>query len=620
MKYRNDIRETMESSIHFINENYNQPLHLNDIAQKNYMSPSTYSRYFYEFTQCKFTDYLQNIRIEHAKKDLLQTQLSLTEIALNNGFSNSSIFSKTFHHMVHMTPSQYRKKFAPAKRVQLLPPNNTRVTLDVDSTNIMTISKSWLTAMNGGDAYLFLRADYQTHLLFLKEALSFRYVRIWDLLSSNIFPMPTNQLVGIDFNRLDQITDFLVNNRLIPWINLTKSSDGQLDDISKVTSQPLLESTYFNLEFTRFYEKLFNHWVHRYGIALVSQWIFEYWYDDTLLNDETKQKNIQLFSQIKTLLNCIIPGAKLGAWGEALPGTYSTMDTILETWPKDLTPDFLSVFSFPYMEDPNHQPVKIQSTCHIKDTLAMADELLHKHNITIPEIYITHWNMTVSPRNSLNDSCALASILLNNMEALLTYPYPCIFHYASDIVSAQNNYLPTIFGGIGLLTQHGFAKPVFWAHTFLSKLSDYCLCHGKGHIITTDNNGRYELLLFNPCELPQSYYELKEFEITNDYVLSELNRGDTLTFSINLHLKEMRYLQKTQRLIPGQTDLLGHLNEFGSYQNLSPEDIHYIDSVNRPKMTTREVTPTQDILKLDLMLQPGEICLITLQPTESLLL
>ncbi len=620
MKYRNDIRETMESSIHFINENYNQPLHLNDIAQKNYMSTSTYSRYFYEFTQCRFTDYLQNIRIQHAKKDLIQTQLSLTEIALNNGFSNNSIFSKTFHNAVHMTPSQYRKKYASQKKNPTQPPSNQVVSLQVAANGSTTYHKSWLQALNCGNAHLFLRSDFQKQLLFLKNKLSFRYVRFWDLLSTEVLPLHSNQLVGIDFDRLDQITDFIVDNHLIPWINLTKGSDGMLDDISAATNQPHIENTYFELEFSSFYKRLFLHWLHRYGISCVSQWIFEYWYDDTYLTQEIKQKNIQLFTHIKKLLNTFIPGAKLGAWGEALPGTYSTMDTILQSWPKELVPDFLSVFSFPYVEDENHQPMKINDTSFIQETLRMAKELLQKYNLNIPEIYITHWNMTVSPRNALNDSCSLAAILLNTMEETLHFPHPCLFQYASDIISVQDNHLPTVFGGIGLLTQQGLAKPVFWVHAFMEKMSNYCICHGKGYIITTDNHGRYELLLFNPCNLPQSYYELKEYEITNDYILNELKNDDTLTFAITLNMNDGLYLQKTHYLIPGKTDLLGHLKQFGSYQHLAMDDVEYLSAINRPKITTKEITPLQGVLELSHTLHSGEIRFITFQPKESSLI
>ncbi len=69
MKRESQIIEIMENSIHLINEQYNQPLHLNIIAKQNFMSPATYSRYFFELTQCSFSDYVNKLRVNHAKKD-----------------------------------------------------------------------------------------------------------------------------------------------------------------------------------------------------------------------------------------------------------------------------------------------------------------------------------------------------------------------------------------------------------------------------------------------------------------------------------------------------------------------------------------------------------------------
>ena len=74
MKRPSEITEIMENSIHLINERYKQQLHLNIIARENYMSPATYSRYFFQFTQCSFTDYINRLRVEHAKKDLITSE------------------------------------------------------------------------------------------------------------------------------------------------------------------------------------------------------------------------------------------------------------------------------------------------------------------------------------------------------------------------------------------------------------------------------------------------------------------------------------------------------------------------------------------------------------------
>ena len=73
------------------------------------MSPATYSRYFFQLTQCSFTDYINRLRVEHAQKDLITTGRPLTDIAMEHGFSNSSVFSKIFRQYTKLSPSDFAK-------------------------------------------------------------------------------------------------------------------------------------------------------------------------------------------------------------------------------------------------------------------------------------------------------------------------------------------------------------------------------------------------------------------------------------------------------------------------------------------------------------------------------
>jgi len=56
-------------------------------------------------------EYLQNIRIETAKKHLEQSQLSVSEIIDKSGYSDPKSFRKVFQKVVGMKPLEYREKF-----------------------------------------------------------------------------------------------------------------------------------------------------------------------------------------------------------------------------------------------------------------------------------------------------------------------------------------------------------------------------------------------------------------------------------------------------------------------------------------------------------------------------
>ncbi|WP_461486054.1 helix-turn-helix domain-containing protein [Pedobacter sp.] len=56
-------------------------------------------------------EYLQQTRIDAAKKLLEKTSQQMTEIIYNSGYNNPKAFRKVFKKSVGMTPTQYREKF-----------------------------------------------------------------------------------------------------------------------------------------------------------------------------------------------------------------------------------------------------------------------------------------------------------------------------------------------------------------------------------------------------------------------------------------------------------------------------------------------------------------------------
>ncbi len=615
MKHKPAIADIMENSIHLINENYNQPLHLNTIARQNFMSPATYSRYFFEFTQCNFSDYINQLRVEHAKNDLIYTNTSLTEIALDHGFSNSSVFSKIFKHHTQMSPSGFRKKY----QVPLNPArqNSREVLLELNGLAAQPYEKPWLYAVNAGELRLLARADLQEQLLKLKAELSTQYVRVWNIFSEEFFPCGFTELKRLDFNHLDDIFDFFVHNGLKPWINLTRGPESLLRDISNVTStlsDPAIVPASHQL--SSFYENLFRHWVMRYGSNVVSEWIFECWFDDMNVNKEDIDSFINAFITIKQILSVIAPGVRVGALGNAILSMYTQIDHLMRHWPREMAPDFISIVCFPYQRLEDDTPSKLRQNTFTKMSIQIMNDILSKYKLGDIPVYVTQWNMTVSPRNAINDSCVAACVLLSNIEETLDYPWPVLYHHASDISTAQQDTLPLIFGGTGLMTKSSLFKPTFHALSFVKKMPGYCIAHGPGYMITTDKLGRFDLLLFNTCPLPDVYYQKKEYEITTSFVLNEIMAGDTVTYMIHIRTEHAAFRQSTTRLSPGQTDLLGHLQRFGDSVEPSMDEMDYLQHTVRPELTIKHVFSENRDLTVMQILNPYEIYYISLCPME----
>lgn len=90
--------------LEYIHKNYGQALNLKEMADRWYMSESTFSRFFKREVGTGFAEYVRNIRLEHAREALLSTSKSITDIAYDCGYSNISVFNKNFKQTFSLSP------------------------------------------------------------------------------------------------------------------------------------------------------------------------------------------------------------------------------------------------------------------------------------------------------------------------------------------------------------------------------------------------------------------------------------------------------------------------------------------------------------------------------------
>lgn len=93
----------------YMKEYYKEDLSLNSLAEIFGYSPSYLSRMFQKYAGINYKAYLQNIRTEHGYQELLNTDSTISEISLNNGFPNSKAFSKAFYRKYKVMPGEFRK-------------------------------------------------------------------------------------------------------------------------------------------------------------------------------------------------------------------------------------------------------------------------------------------------------------------------------------------------------------------------------------------------------------------------------------------------------------------------------------------------------------------------------
>jgi YesN/AraC family two-component response regulator len=102
--------DPIEEVLKYIKRNHAQKIALEDVCKHFGYSRSYISHVFKKRTGQSFREYLTKLRLDDAESLLKYSNLTVTEIALSVGFSDSTYFSNVFKANVGISPSAYRKK------------------------------------------------------------------------------------------------------------------------------------------------------------------------------------------------------------------------------------------------------------------------------------------------------------------------------------------------------------------------------------------------------------------------------------------------------------------------------------------------------------------------------
>jgi AraC-like DNA-binding protein len=95
----------------YIHENLGNPIQQEDVAALVHMSAASFSRFFKRHTGRTYVQYLNEMRIGAACRELINTDKSVTEVAFDSGFSTLSNFNRRFRDIKQSTPSRFRQTY-----------------------------------------------------------------------------------------------------------------------------------------------------------------------------------------------------------------------------------------------------------------------------------------------------------------------------------------------------------------------------------------------------------------------------------------------------------------------------------------------------------------------------
>ena len=90
----------------------------------------------------------------------------------------------------------------------------------VDAKETTELKKNWNAIINIGKVDALLDSEMQQQVLIMKQELGFRYVRVWNIFVQDMYEEKDGSW-HYNFSRVDRGLDFLVENQLKPYIELS---------------------------------------------------------------------------------------------------------------------------------------------------------------------------------------------------------------------------------------------------------------------------------------------------------------------------------------------------------------------------------------------------------------
>lgn len=229
----------------YIFTNYNNNITLQEIAKKEFLSPHYLSHEIKYATGYSFTDLINLTRIEESIKLLLDSDMSISEISDEIGFSHVRYYNKNFKYYYNCTPLQYRKKNAVTEKeyeasklyselslieaLDMLSYNletysrfnfeNKLWNIHVDMDKLITTLKNdFKECINLGESFDLLIEDNKDILEEIQEEIHFTYGRLERMFSNDMGVFLDSDFYN--WNKAKGVLEFLSTIYLKPLILL----------------------------------------------------------------------------------------------------------------------------------------------------------------------------------------------------------------------------------------------------------------------------------------------------------------------------------------------------------------------------------------------------------------
>jgi AraC-like DNA-binding protein len=101
----------LERVFQYLHNNFQKDISLKEVAKVANMTEASFSRFIKSHTGQSFTDSLNDIRLGHVSRMLIDTSFSIAEIAFKCGYNNLANFNRIFKTRKGLTPKEFKQNY-----------------------------------------------------------------------------------------------------------------------------------------------------------------------------------------------------------------------------------------------------------------------------------------------------------------------------------------------------------------------------------------------------------------------------------------------------------------------------------------------------------------------------
>ncbi|OOM52948.1 beta-xylosidase [Clostridium beijerinckii] len=671
----NKNSERIKNILHYISENYRNKISLNSLSDEFYLSMPYISKIFKDFIGISFSDYLIEIRLSHAMKDLTDPNLTIEYIAEKNGFSNTRSFVSSFKSKYFCLPSSYRKNMdaydlGTKKKItesvnyfalrhntsfnrlvdylkhDVIIPEATKQHTTICEVNPIDISikgvqlkHTFKTLICIGKAKHILISENQDMLREMQKDIGFRYIRFHGLFDDEMMFYSENEdgESELCFTYIDLVVDFLLSIKLKPFMELSFMPKQLALDPSRTMFfiNSIISLPKSIEKWTYIIEELIKHLISRYGKKEVESWPFFLWNEPDLIEMfgfENSNDFFILFKETFTSLKNIDPCINFGSspvFSNTLAGSNDWMDTFMNFCKSNnCIPDFLTMHFYP-MSFPDGDSTTLSKKLHLemqkylvyvesenslKENIQCIRKRIKEKDWKTEKLYLIGWNSSISNNELINDTTYKSAYIAKNI--LENYDNLESFGYwqLSDFTEEVKMKNELYHGGQGVFTYNGIKKSHYYVFKMLNNLGDILLQKGDGFFITT-NGSSIKIILYNYQHYSKLYAagEVFDMTFTNRYTpFPKTNIFKVILPFINL--SEICY-ELTETIVnKNYGSSFDKWLELGGLPLQNKTDIDYLKSVSLPRIQKKIINTEHKSLTITAELEPHEVRLIELKP------